>query len=63
MENFQQLLWQAVAAFLFQIFGDTVEAFGDSTGDAGEGVAIAAEGHGGADGILEGLALQEGCYG
>ena len=40
--------------------GDTVCRLGDAAGDGSQGVAVAAQGDGVADGVLEVLALQKG---
>ena len=46
-------------ALLFQFLRDTVEALGHGTGDAGKGIAVAAQGHGGANDIFKAVAFQK----
>ena len=53
--------WQALPHLLNDLFGDLlVVRFGDAAGDAGQGVAVAAERDGYADGGLEIRAVEEG---
>ena len=58
-QNFAQILRQSLPALLFQFLRDAVEAFGDGTGDAGKGIAVAAQGNGGANNIFKTLSLQK----
>ena len=56
-QHLQQRLWQAIPALLLEILRDTVEAFRDGACDAGQGIAVAAQGNGGANHIFKAVAL------
>ena len=58
-QNLPQILRQTLPALLFQFLRDAVEALGDGTGDAGKGIAVAAQGNGGANHIFKTLSLQK----
>ena len=47
-------------ALLFQFLRDAVEALGDGTGDAGKGIAVAAQRDGGANDIFKAFPFQKG---
>ena len=59
-QNLPQILRQSLPALPLQFLRDAVEALGDGTGDAGKGIAIAAQGRGGANHVLKAVALQKG---
>lgn len=59
MQYFQQRLRQAVTAFLLQLFRYSIETLSDGACDAGQSVAVAAQGYSSADHILEGFPLQK----
>ena len=58
-QNLPQILRQSLPALLFQFLRDAVEPLGDGAGDAGKGIAVAAQRNGGADHIFKTLSLQK----
>lgn len=58
-QKLPQILGQSLPTLLFQLLWDTVEALGDGTGDAGKGIAVAAQRDGGANDIFKAPSLQK----
>lgn len=59
-QNLPQILRQTLPTLLFQFLRDAVETLGHGTGDAGKGIAVAAQRDGGADHIFKAAPFQKG---
>ena len=58
-QNLPHVRLDPFPAFFLQIVRYSVKGFGHAAGDAGQGVAVPAQGHCGSDDVLEAGALQE----
>ena len=58
-QNLPQILGQSLPALPFQSLRDAVESLGHGTGDAGKGIAVAAQRDGGADNIFKTVSFQK----